>query len=71
LAALLRGMSESKLSREICISPAKYEGKTAGALSGAGRVAEGNRLSFVGPVALAGVIIILALCNCSKLFTSY
>jgi hypothetical protein len=35
------------------------------------RSPEENKLSFVDPVALAGVMLILALCNCAKLFTSY
>jgi hypothetical protein len=53
------GHSGSKLSREIWLSPDKYEGKMVqtGKLEEDAR--EGSKLSPVGSVVLAGVIIIL------------
>jgi len=53
------GSSESKLSREIWLSPDKYEGKMAQAGRFEGDAEEGSKLSSVGSVVLAGVIIIL------------
>jgi hypothetical protein len=58
-AASPTGHSGSKLSREIWISPKKYEGKTVRAASLEGDSLEGNKPFSVGSVALAGVILIL------------
>jgi hypothetical protein len=61
----------STLSGEIWVPAAKYEGKTLRTELGEERSREGSKLCFVDPIVLAGVIVILGLCNCSKLFTSY
>jgi hypothetical protein len=53
------GSSGSKLSREIWVSPDKYEGKMGKAMKLEGPAREGSKLSWVGSVVLAGVIIIL------------
>jgi hypothetical protein len=55
----------------MCLPLAKYEGKAVRTRLREGGSRERSKLSFVDPVVLAGVIVILALCNCSKLFTSY
>jgi hypothetical protein len=60
-AALLPGGFESKLAREIRVLAPKYEGKTVLAVEWARDKVEGSKLFFGEPVALAGVVIILAL----------
>jgi hypothetical protein len=57
---LLSGNSESKLSREIWLSPDKYEGKMVQTGKLEEDTREGSKLSPAGSVVLAGVIIILA-----------
>jgi hypothetical protein len=64
-------ISGGTLSWKICVSVAKYEGETVWTGLREGHTAERRKHFFVDLIVLAGVIVILALCNCFKLFTSY
>jgi len=56
---LPKGGSGSKLSREIRLSPDKYEGKMAQTGKLEGDAGEESKLCLVGSAVLAGVMIIL------------
>jgi hypothetical protein len=65
------GITGSPLPGKILVPAAKYEGETGWREWREEHDTTGRRLSLIDPVVLAGVIVILALCICSKLFTSY
>jgi hypothetical protein len=65
-AVLPPGKLESKFSREISVSFAKYEGETILSVESEVHGAEGNTRSSFDPVALAGVMLILVRGNLLK-----